>query len=109
MARPRATGNRAVGIPKTVPAPKPTASNVKASKAKTSKSKADKAKVSKVSRPQKGALETRLEGFARQSGATFSAEGDAFMLSRRGERTSLRVTEKTENHEIERYLRGASA
>lgn len=62
-----------------------------------------------MAKKKKGELEKRLEALAREHGATLSVEGDAFRLSRPGERNSLFVDEDTEQHLIERYLRGANA
>ena len=58
---------------------------------------------------KKSDLEKRLEPQVRAAGATLSADEGGYVLSKPGERSVLRVTENTEQHAIERYLRGAGA
>jgi hypothetical protein len=58
---------------------------------------------------KKSDLEKQLEPQARAAGAQLEADGDTVVLSKEGERSTLRVTTDTEQHVIDRYLRGASA
>jgi hypothetical protein len=49
-----------------------------------------------------------LEAQAKAAGASVKQDGKAFVLTLPGERNSLRVTEDTDQHAIDRYLRGVN-
>lgn len=62
--------------------------------------------------PKKGSkteLKKRLEASARAAGASLEKDARGFYMTKPGERAILRVDESTEEHVIDRYLRGAGA
>ena len=58
---------------------------------------------------KKKSFEKELEAQAREHGAVLSASEGGFVLSKPNERAVLHVNEDTEQHLIDRYLRGAGA
>jgi hypothetical protein len=58
---------------------------------------------------KKSDLKKRLNELAKPYDAEVSESGDGFVLSKPGERETLLVTQDTDEHLIDRYLRGAAA
>lgn len=58
---------------------------------------------------KKSDLAKRLEPQVRAAGAVLSVTENGYVLSKPNERAVLHITEDTEQHEIDRYLRGAGA
>lgn len=58
---------------------------------------------------KKSDREKELKALAKQYGATLEADSEGHTLSLPGERSTLRVTEDTDDHAIHRYLKGANA
>ena len=75
-----------------------------------SKARRSASKPKTAAKPSSGKsdLEKRLTPQVRAAGATMSVEDDNVVLSRPGERNTLLVTEETDEHSIERFLRGAN-
>lgn len=57
----------------------------------------------------KSKLEKQLEAQAASAGASLEKDERGLYLTKPGERAILRVDESTEDHVIDRYLRGAGA
>lgn len=53
--------------------------------------------------------EKELKALAKQYGATVESTHEGHVLSLPGERNTLLVTENTDQHSIDRYLRGVNA
>ena len=57
----------------------------------------------------KGKVEKQLEARAEAGGASLEKDERGFYMTKPGERAILRVDETTDEHRIDRYLRGAGA
>lgn len=53
--------------------------------------------------------EKELKAQAKEHGVTVESVKGGHVLSKPGERTTLHVTEDTDQHSIDRYMRGANA